>query len=689
MERIAKASCGRMDHGGCGLLVHIDEGRVTKIKGDPDSFTRGYVCAKGLAHGERLYHPDRLKYPQKRVGRKGENQWKRISWDEAFETITERLLACKSRSAPEKALFMQGTPRGLENMLLYRFAHSFGSPNVAATGTVCFAPRLGASILTNGFYPHPDLKHPPELILVWGANHLATSADGVLAPEVGLTVRRGSRYVLIDPRQSNLASRSEIHMKIKPGRDLLLALGLIKVIIEEELYDREFVEMWTVGFDALRDHVKSYSLSHIEKETWISQEDIKKTSRLYANAGSACILWGNAIDHTINNVQTARGLLILMALSGNLDRPGGNIKASTPRAVRPTEFMLTNKYREISHKMIGASHKLSSMLGFTPYHLAIKAMLHEDPYKIEFAYVQGTNPLMGCPNAEETFKALAKVNFLVVAELFMTPTAQMADMVLPVATHFEFSDLGFYGQPWGKILARPKIVEPPGKCLSDVRILNELAMRLGLEDPFWKDEEACINHILEPSGMNFQALKKKGMMEENKTYEKFKEKGFRTPSGKVELYSSWMEKNGYPPLPVFSSLNDDSEEKWDMILTSAKISVFFHSMNRNLPSLRKRHPEPTVNLHPDTAKNIGVGEGGWIWVENQQGRAKFKVRLNSGINPSVVLAEHAWWFPEKDAVSLYDWNASNINLLTKNDPPYEPTLGSVNLRGFSCRLHKA
>lgn len=688
MERIEKASCGRMDHGGCGLLVHIEEGRVTKIKGDPDSFTRGYVCAKGLAHGERLYHPDRLKYPRKRIGEKGENQWKRISWDEAFETITEKLVACKNRSEPEKALFLQGTPRGLENMLLYRFAHSFGSPNVAATGTVCFAPRLGASIVTNGFYPHPDLEHPPELILVWGANHLATNADGVLAPEVGLTVQRGSRYALIDPRKSNLASRSEIHLQIKPGTDLLLALGMIKVIIEDELYDREFVEEWTVGFDALRTHVKSYSLGDIEKETWISQEDIKKTSRLYARAGSACILWGNAIDHTINNVQTARALLILMALSGNLDRPGGNIKAPTPRAVRPTQFMLTNKYREIRHKMIGANHKLSSMLGFTPYHLAIKAMLHEEPYKIDFAYVQGTNPLMGYPNAEETFKGLEKVDFLVVAELFMTPTAQLADMVLPVASHFEFDDLGYYGQPWGKILARPKIVEPPGECLSDVKILNELAMRLDLEDPFWKDEEACINYLLEPSGMRFQEMKKMGMIAEKKAYEEFKKKGFRTRSGKVELYSSWMEKNGYPPLPVFTPLDDDSEEEGDMVLTSAKIHVFFHSMNRNLPSLRKKNPEPMADLHPDTAKNMGVRKGEWIWVENKQGRAKFKVNLNSGLHPNVVLGEHAWWFPERDAAGLYDWKVSNINMLTKNDPPYEPSLGSVNLRGISCRIYK-
>jgi len=678
-----------MDHGGCGLLVYLEDGKVTKIKGDQDAFTRGYVCAKGLAHSERLYHPDRLKYPQKRMGKKGENRWKRISWDEAFETITERLLACKNRSEPEKALFMQGTPRGLENMLLYRLAHSFGSPNVAATGTVCFAPRLGASILTNGFYPYPDLEHPPEWILVWGANHLATNADGVLAPEVGLSIRKGSRFILIDPRRVNLASRSQIHLQIKPGTDLLLALGMIKVIIEEQWYDREFVDDWTTGFEQLRTHIKSYSLRDIAAQTWITEEDLISASRIYAQADSACILWGNAIDHTINNVQTARALLILMALSGNLERPGGNIRPPTPKAVRPTEFMLSNKYRAISHKMIGANHKLSAMLGFTPYHLAIKAMLHGDPYEINFAYVQGTNPLMGYPNAEETFRALEKVDFLVVAELFMTPTAQLADLVLPVASHFEFHDLGHYGQPWGRILARPKLVEPPGECLSDVKILNELGMRLGLEDPFWKDEEACIDHLLRPSGLNFQDLRRQGVLEEKRTYESFKNKGFRTPSGKVELYSSWMEKNGYSPLPVFSVLQDDSEGKWDMVLTSGKIHVFFHSMNRNLPSLRKRHPEPTATLHPDTARDIGVGEGGWVWVENKQGRAKFKVKLNSGINPKVVFGEHAWWFPEKDAAGLYDWKASNINMLTSNDPPYEPTLGSVNLRGISCRLYKA
>ncbi len=346
MKRTEKVFCGRMDHGGCGLLVHIENGKIVKIDGDPDSFTRGYICPKGRAHAERLYHPDRLKYPLKRIGKKGENRWQKISWDEALDTISAKLTDCKQRSGPESALFIQGTPKGLENFLLYRFAHSFGSPNVTATGTVCFAPRLGASIVTCGFYPHPDLGHPPELIVVWGSNHLATSADGVLAPEVNMAIKKGSKLILIDPVKRKLASKSELWLRIKPGTDGLLTLGMIKVIIDEELYDREFVERWTTGFDELKEHVKSYSLSDIEKKTWLSKDEIQKAARLYAEAQSASILWGNATDHTINSVQTARSFVILMAISGNLDRPGGNVQARMPDVVRPGEFILRKKFKD-------------------------------------------------------------------------------------------------------------------------------------------------------------------------------------------------------------------------------------------------------------------------------------------------------------------------------------------------------
>lgn len=689
MKRIENVSCGRMDHGGCGLLVHVEDGKITKIQGDPVSHTKGYICAKGLAHMARIYHPDRLKYPQKRIGKKGENRWKRISWDEALETIAEKLLECKNRFGPETALFMQGTPKGLENPLLYRFARSFGSPNVTSTGSVCFAPRLGASLVSTGFYPHPDIEHLPELIVVWGANHLSTSADGVLAPELGNALKKGSGCILIDPVKRNVAPRSDVWLQIKPGADGLLALGLIKVIIEEELYDKDFVTKWTSGFEELKSYAANCSLRNIERETWVSTQDLKKTARLYAGAESACILWGNAIDHTINSVQTARALLILMALSGNLDRPGGNINAVSPKVVRPSDFMLGKKYQLIKDKMIGKDFKLASMLGFVPLPKAIKSILHEDPYKIRSVYVQCTNPFMAYPNTQDTFDAFKNLDFLVVAELFMTPTAQMADIVLPVATHFEFDDLGFYALPFGKILARPKIIDPPGECRSDVKIINDLAMMLKLEDPFWKDEEECIDYILKPSGLNFQDVKKRGVIERKKQYKKFMGKGFRTESGKVELSSSWMERNGYAPLPVFSELTDNSDKGMNLIFTSAKIPVFFHSMNRNLPSLRKGHPEPRIIIHPKTGKELNIDEKDWVWVENRQGKARFRVKLSPDIDPGVVVGEHGWWFPEKDASTLYGWKASNINALTKNDPPYEPCIGGANLRGFTCRIYKA
>ncbi|RLA97096.1 MAG: hypothetical protein DRG83_16440 [Deltaproteobacteria bacterium] len=184
-------------------------------------------------------------------------------------------------------------------------------------------------------------------------------------------------------------------------------------------------------------------------------------------------------------------------------------------------------------------------------------------------------------------------------------------------------------------------------------------------------------------------MKEKGKLEGKKRYEKFKEKGFRTKSGKVELYSMWMERNGYPPLPTFTGLNENVEKGDAVIFTSAKIPVFFHSMNRNLSSLRKVHPEPTITTHPNTAKEVNVKEGDWVWVENSNGRAKFRVKITADIDSRVVMGEHGWWFPESEPGTLYLWKESNVNVMTKNAPPCEPSIGGVNLRGFTCRLYSA
>jgi anaerobic selenocysteine-containing dehydrogenase len=296
---------------------------------------------------------------------------------------------------------------------------------------------------------------------------------------------------------------------------------------------------------------------------------------------------------------------------------------------------------------------------------------------------------MAYPNARETFDALMGVDFLAVAELFMTPTAHLADIVLPVASHFEFNDLGCLGFQIGRILARPKIIEPPGECRSDIWIINEMARRLDLKETFWDTEEGCIDHILAPSGIGFQELRKRGYIEGQQTYEKYKEKRFRTKSGKVELYSSWMERNGLPALPEVAKVRPEAKEELPLIFTSAKLPNFFHSMNRNLPRLRKTHPEPTLQIHPDTAKAMGVEDNAWVWVENEQGRARFKASLSKKVDPEVVAGEHSWWFPEKGPAEAYCWDDSNINLLTRNDAPYESAIGTVNLRGFPCRVYGA
>ncbi len=687
-QSIERTFCGRMDHGGCGLLVHLKNGRVIKIQGDPDSHTGGYICPKGRAHPERLYHPDRLLYPQVRIGERGKNRWRRISWDDALERISDKLLECRERSGAERAMFMQGTPKGLEHQLLQRLARSYGSPNVAGTGTVCFAPRSGAAMTTNGYYPHPDLEDYPEAIMVWGANPFATSPDSIMAPHLTAALNQNPKLIVIDPVRTTLAARADLWLRIWPGTDGLLALGMIKVMIEEGLYDQTFVRDWTTGFDELKAHVSSFSFNEIEGKTKIPLKNLKKAARAYAEARSGCLLWGNAIDHNINSVQTARALVILMALTGNLDRPGGNGQASLSGILNPAEFTLKKKYQDLKGKGIGRDFKLSSSMGFVPYHIGMQAILTAKPYPIEFLYLQATNPVLSHPNSRETLQALQRVGFLVVSELFMTPTARFADILLPVATHMEFNDLGYYGLPWGKIMARPKMVDPPGECLSDVNILNALGRRLDLDDPFWEDEESCINHILKPSGLTFYDLVKKGLLEEETVYEKYKEHGFKTPSGKVELYSSWMKDNGLAPLPVFDDLPDGHSRGEDLILTSLKRIEFFHSTNRNLPSLRKRRPEPVVLIHPETAKERRIESEAWVWIESKQGRAKFKARYDGNLHPRVIVAEHGWWFPESDAHGLYEWKISNLNRLTSNTPPYEPSIGTVNLRGLPCKMSR-
>jgi anaerobic selenocysteine-containing dehydrogenase len=631
----------------------------------------------------------------KRLGERGEGKWKPISWDEALETISGKITEIIKKDGQRALSFAQGTPKGLELFLMLRLANLLNVPNVSTPGNVCHMPREVASVLTCGFFPIPDYHHPPACVVVWGSNLFQTHEEGIIGSQLRTALNQGAKLIVIDPRKTGMAARADRWLQPKPGTDLALALGMLRIMVDEGLYDHHFVENWTRGFSELKDHLQSYPLKKVSEITWIPKEQIIEAVHFFSRARPFCIQWGNAIEHTLHSFQCARALLILMAISGNLDTPGGNVNRSGPSILRPGDLVQIKAFPDKKAKILSPEFRLATMMGFVPSQLIVKAILTGSPYPIRLMYIQGGNPLLSYANAMETFKAMKKLDFLIVSEIFLTPTAQLADIVLPAATNFEFDDIGHFGLPHGFILARPKIIEPMGECWPDSKILIELGKRLGLEQYFWKETKECLNEILKPAGMTYDDFKRLGMLKgkwEDRGYEK---KGFNTPSKKVEIYSEQLKEWGYDPLPHYQEYPESGQvspqllKDYPLILTSAKDPFYFHSAYRNIPSLRRLSPDPIVLIHPETASCFGIGEGDWVAIETSQGMIRQKSKLDANLNPRVIILSFGWWFPERKELDLLGWKESNLNILTSNHPPYEPTLGTTPLRAVPCRIYKS
>ena len=351
----------------------MDNGRVIKVEGDPESpLNRGELCPKGQASLEYLYHPDRLKHQLKRVGEKGQGKWQQITWNEALDTVAGELAKARDKHGAESVVFIQGSNKGGSQMLhLARFANVFGSPNIAYQGYVCFVPRRNASNITYGFYAIPDFDYPPASIVVWGKN-LSESLHHVHR-RVMRAVEGGAKLMVINPMKVEGTERADLWLQLRPGTDLALALGMLNVIINEGLYDKAFVEQWTVGFDELSAHVQDYTPEKVADITWVPAETIKEAARFYGVNKPACIQWGNAIDHGVNSFQSARALCILRAITGNLEIPGGAVRWSPPPVLghqlgpRPTTFTLPEKISpEVRQRAVTVSKLLPLSLRFCP-----------------------------------------------------------------------------------------------------------------------------------------------------------------------------------------------------------------------------------------------------------------------------------------------------------------------------------
>jgi thiosulfate reductase / polysulfide reductase chain A len=697
-EEIYRSVC-RVCHGGCGALLTVREGMLVKVAPDPDSpFNRGQMCIKGPATPEMMYHASRLLVPLKRIGARGSNHWEEVAWDTALGEIANRLDCIREKSGPEAIALGQGTGRH-HYMHVIRFANSLGTPNWYEPGLAnCFIPRVTVSRLTYGGFVVADYYGDvtPKTILFWGHNPVITGPDGELSFPVKRALAAGSFGIAIDPRRSETAKRCKMWLPIRPGTDCALALAMIHVIINEGVYDSEFVDKWTVGFEKLKEHVSSYSPQWAEAITWVPAQDIVAAAKRYALGKPSVLEWGVAIEQNPNSLQTVRAISLLRGLTGNIDIPGGDILGM--EIIRPYPVMRNQLPEGMLAKRIGSDQfKLlsGSRAAMPSAHIPglFKAMRTGDPYRIRALLVFGGNPMVTVANTREVYESLLKLDLLVVADMFMTPTAALADYILPAAFWPEVNQIIEIPLVAGNaVFAQQKTVQV-GECRQDEEIMIDLGRRLNLPGAE-ESLEDILNYQLEPLGITFEELKRKSVVFPPHEYYKFEKKGFRTPSRKVELYSKSLERLGYDALPTFKEPPEspDSQpelaQKFPYILTTgSRRREFFHSEHRQIESLRRRRPHPIAEIHPATAEPHGIAAGDWIYVSSPRGRIRMKAEVTEDIRKGVVNIDHGWWFPEREGPDFGVWE-SNANLLTSNAPPYDPAFGSYQLRGLLCSIEK-
>jgi anaerobic selenocysteine-containing dehydrogenase len=532
----------RSCHGGCGVLLHVRDGRLVRVEGDRESpLNHGRLCPIGTVTTDLVYHPDRLQHPLRRIGPRGAGTWERIAWDEALDTIAERLLAIRAEFGPEAIALGTGTGRH-HIRWVSRFGHALGTPNWCEPGFAqCFHPRVNTCIQTFGDFPVCDYTGgtPPGCIMFWGHNPILSGPDGETRFSVMEALSRGPKVVVIDPRQTELARRADLWLQVRPGADDALALAMLHVLIEERLYDAPFVERWTHGFDSLAERVKPCTPEWAEPITWVAAEKIRAAARLFAQTKPAMLEWGCAIEHTPNCIQTVRAVSMLPALTGNIDVPGGWVFGMHGLGRFPS--LIENLSPEVAARRLGADR--FKMLGgegadLPAAHIPtlLQAMRDGKPYPVKAFLIFGNNTLTTYAGGRRVHDALMKLDFIVCADLFMTPTAELADIVLPAAAWPELDQLaGLPTVAANVVLAQQKVVQI-GECRADEEIFVALARRMKLP--------ACtepVRDVLNAQlaagglGLTFEELAARGSVKVPFRYRMFEDGGFRTPTGRIEL----------------------------------------------------------------------------------------------------------------------------------------------------------
>ncbi len=725
------AGCG--SHGGCGAEVYVEDGKVIKVEGDKNHpWNQGRLCPRGLALTQFMYHPDRVTHPLKRVGERGEGKWERISWDEAYDTIEKKFKEIRDKYGAESVVFCQGTGRDIGGPISY-LAYAYGSPNwtqMGLSGQSCYTPRQASMFATQGNYCVVDASQflekryddpqwtPPKYIIVWGMNPVTGCSDAFYSHWIIDCMRRGSKLIVVDPRVTWVASRAELHLRNRPGTDGALALGMLNVIINEGLYDKEFVEKWTFGFDELKKRVQEYPPDKMADITWVPKEDIVKAARLYATNKPSAIHWGQPIDANPQATVVGQAINQIWAITGNIDIPGGMVIARPSHGITAYPFStqeMLDLYGEelvksLSERRIGANlyPAVKKFRAWVQPDVLIEQMETGKPYPIKAAWIQTSNILGGqAADPKRHYNALKKLDFIVYVDLFQNPTSMaVADIFLPAATFPEKQSFRSWWTPLGVIV---KAVEV-GECKSDWEINLEMARRLSPTPIPYKTVKELFDARLKVGGKSYDGLVAKGCWEmcpdgPSKPYRRHErgllrpdgKPGFNTPTGKVELRSKFWEECSLDPLPYYEEPPESplaTPELWQeypLILASGRrSSVYFHSEMRQIPWLREIDPDPIVEIHPQTAEDLGIVDGEWVYIENKRGRVKAKAMVTVTGLPGVVSVAHGWWLPETEGKepNLFSTWEYNINNLVPMGTQSRSGFGGAAYRTCLCRITK-
>jgi len=692
---------------GCGVKLYVDEnGILDHVEGDENHpITQGRLCVRCLTLKDYVYNPSRITYPMKRAKEhRGQNEkWERCSWDEAIDIIEENYKKITAEYGNESIVCFSGTGREGGTLGCYAIM-MLRSPNFCYTqsGYACYVPRLAAAAYIIGS-PYPEIDYAggldgryddpkfemPECIVIWGKAPLASNGDGFFGHAITDLMKRGARLIVIDPRAMWLSTRADYHLRLRAGTDVALALAMINVIIEEDLYDHEFVEYWCYGFEALAERAKTMTPEQAGEICGIDPDYIRDAARMYANAKPASIQWGLAFDQKANGLQLSQCAVILMALTGNLDVPGGQILGDASAGQNEGGFNF-EALGDTYQKVIGLKEYPAYVNTILSPHadLVLKALETEDPYPLKMGFFAGNN-LMSCTSAEPKrwHDAMVKtLDFCFTIDCFMTPSAQATcDIFLPLATSAEEDGVDFahYGAtPVGTGFMNKAITV--GEAKTDMDICMEVGKRLNPQ--VWEEYDDVydfIDHLRLFRKEKFKEVHKEVYVLTGVDYYKYEtgqlrpdgKVGFNTPSGRVELYSTIFEQFGDDPLPYYLEpqyspvQTPELLEEYPFVLTTgAREFAFFHSENRQIPFCRELCPDPIVEINPTTAAELGIGNGQWCEVYNQFGSAKLKAKISQIVDEKTIHCQHGWWFPEDDPDSpnLYGTFRSNVNNLVPN-----------------------